>query len=62
MRGVEWVDKGRLRDGIIVILIFILLGLANIIIQHSLGSSLASAGDVVSFKDPGKIGMVSSSG
>ena len=61
VRGVKWVDKRKLRDGIIVILIFILLGLSNLILQHRLGSSLASAGDVVSFKDPGIGGMVSHS-
>ena len=52
MGGIKWVDKRRLRDGVIIILIFILLQLSNLILQHSLGSSLSSAGDMVSFKDP----------
>ena len=52
MGGVEWVDKRRLRDGVIIILIFILLQFSNLILQLSLGRSLASTGDMVSFKDP----------
>ena len=52
MGGVEGVDKRRLRDGVIIILIFILLQLSNLILQLSLGSSLSSTGDMVSFKDP----------
>ena len=52
MGGVKGVDKRRLWDGVIIILIFILLQLSNLILQLSLGSSLSSTGDMVSFKDP----------
>ena len=52
MGGVERVDKRRLRDGVIIILIFILIQLSNLILQLSLGKSLSSTGDMVFFKDP----------
>ena len=49
---VEWVDKRRLRDSVIIILILILLGLPQLILQNSLGSCLSSTWDVISFQDP----------
>ena len=56
--GVEWVDKRRLRNSIIIILILILLGLSNLILQFCLGRGLSSTGDVSSFKDPNKKKMM----
>ena len=49
---VEWVDKRRLRDSVIIILILVLLGLPQLILQNSLGRCLSSTWDVISFQDP----------
>ena len=54
--GVEGVDEGRVRDGVVVVLILVLLGLCSLNCVQVLGGLLASRGDVIAFQDPGNEG------
>ena len=56
--GVEGVDEGRLRDGVVVVLVLILLGLCSLDCVQVLGGLLASRGDVIAFQDPGNGGRL----
>ena len=54
VRGVEGVDEGRLWRSVIVVFILVLLWLSNLILQLSLGTSLATAGNVSAFQNSAK--------
>ena len=54
--GVEGVDEGRFRDGVVVVLVLVLLGLCSLNCVQVLGGLLASGGDVIAFQDPGNEG------
>ena len=56
--GVEGVDEGRVRDGVVVVLILILLGFSSLNCVQVLGGLLASRGDVIAFQDPGNGGWL----
>ena len=54
VRGVEGVNEGRLWGSVIIVFILVLLWLSNLILQLSLGTSLATAGNVSAFQDSAK--------